>query len=379
MKKKSILIFIDWFLPGYKAGGPIQSIANFVNHFGTELEISIVTSNKDLGEVEPYQNVVFNAWIVKENYRIIYLDRANQNRKQYELFFKEQQYDYVYLNSLFSVKFALLPLRVAIKSKNKIVLAPRGMLGAGALNLKKRKKQIMLVFFKLSGIPKKIHWQATALTEVNEIKKCFGNKIHVQLAPNLSAKMPDEAIVKVKNVGELNLFFLSRISEKKNLKAAIQYLNEVHVSYKIRFTIIGPIDELNYWNQCQEMINKLPNHITVRFLGPIPNHQIPEIIEKEHFMILPTFHENFGHVIMESFQNACPVIISNLTPWVGLADKKIGWDISLDKPKDFVKAIENAATMDGLTYNEWAKKSFFFAKELSNNKEIIAANRALFN
>ena len=53
MKKKKILIFIDWFLPGYKAGGPIQSISNFVNHFGTVFDISIITSNKDLGLLSP--------------------------------------------------------------------------------------------------------------------------------------------------------------------------------------------------------------------------------------------------------------------------------------------------------------------------------------
>jgi len=26
--KKKILVFIDWYLPGYKAGGPVRSMAN---------------------------------------------------------------------------------------------------------------------------------------------------------------------------------------------------------------------------------------------------------------------------------------------------------------------------------------------------------------
>ena len=43
MQKKKILVFIDWYLPGYRAGGPIQSIANLVNHLDDELDISIVT------------------------------------------------------------------------------------------------------------------------------------------------------------------------------------------------------------------------------------------------------------------------------------------------------------------------------------------------
>ncbi|CAN5434615.1 hypothetical protein BH10BAC1_BH10BAC1_14720 [soil metagenome] len=32
MAKKKVLIFIDWYLPGYKAGGPRQSVANLVAH-----------------------------------------------------------------------------------------------------------------------------------------------------------------------------------------------------------------------------------------------------------------------------------------------------------------------------------------------------------
>jgi glycosyltransferase involved in cell wall biosynthesis len=377
--KSKILIFIDWFLPAYKAGGPIQSIANFVNHFGAELDISIVTSNKDLGDSEPFKNIEFNVWVVKKNYRVIYLDRVNQNRKRYELFLKEQQYDFVYFNSLFSIYFTLIPLWVAIQNKMKIVLAPRGMLGAGALKLKKRKKQIMLGILKLSGISQKLLWQATALSEMNEIKKCFGDETRVHLAPNLSAKMPIHSIKKNKIAGELNLFFLSRIAEKKNLSAALQYLREVNTKYKVRFTIIGPVDEVHYWQRCQEIIKEMPNHINVRLLGAIPNYELPVVLKEEHFMLLPTFHENFGHVIMEAFQSACPVILSDQTPWDELENKKLGWDIPLNKPADFILAIENAAAMDNLTYNEWSLKSFAFAKEFSNNNDIITANRALFN
>lgn len=365
-------------MPGYKAGGPIQSITNFVNHFGSEFEISIVTSNKDLGESEPYENIEFNKWVVNEKYRVIYLDQSHQNRKQYQRLIKEQQYDFVYFNSLFSLYFTLIPLWVAMRNKKKIVLAPRGMLGAGALNLKKTKKQLLLCALKLSGIPKKILWQATANSECNEIKKCFGHKTQVHLAANLSAKMPMRPFKKNKNAGELNLFFLSRIAEKKNLIAALQYLLEVNEMYKVRFTIIGPVDEIKYWNECKEIIKKLPKHINVKVIGAKPNHEIPEILKDEHFMLLPTFHENFGHVIMEAFQNACPVILSDQTPWSELEQNRLGWDIPLNKPADFISAIEKAASMDGETFDEWSLNSFSFAKEFSNNENIVTANRALF-
>ena len=379
--KNKILIFIDWFLPAYKAGGPIQSISNFVNHFGDELEISIVTSDRDLGDFESYRNLKLNQWIHKENYRVIYLDKEHQNKNYYSFLLKEKLYNTVYFNSLFSFSFALLPLWAAIKDKNKkkIIIAPRGMLGAGALRIKKRKKQLLLVVLKLSGIPQKVIWQATADSEMNEIKSCFGNNTKVFLTPNLSTKMQLEVAEKRKVKGELNLFFLSRIALKKNLKTALQYLMEVNDTFKINFSIIGPIGEPNYWRECEQLIKIMPNNITVNYIGAVQNSELPEILRKEHVLLLPTFHENFGHVIMESFQNGCPVILSNQTPWLDLEKKKIGYDIDLDKPLDFTLAIEFFAKINEEDYQKWSLNAFNFAQEFCNNKETINANRDLFN
>jgi glycosyltransferase involved in cell wall biosynthesis len=378
MKKKKILIFIDWFLPGYKAGGPIQSISNFVNHFGAIVDISIVTSNKDLGATEPYENIESNVWIIRGNYRIKYVDKQYLNVSNYRFLLKEESYDSVYFNSLFSVYFTLLPLWFAVKYNMRVVLAPRGMLGAGALNLSKRKKQVVLWFLKMSGIPNKIIWQGTASTEILEIKKCFGEKMQVKLAANLSATMPKSLVLKQKEVATLNLFFLSRISEKKNLIGALHYLNQVKDCYQINFSIIGPIGAPAYWEECEVFIKKLPKHITVNYLGAIPNLELPEILKEQQVMLLPTFHENFGHVILEALQQGCPVILSDQTPWLDLEKKKIGYDIALDKPEDFIFAIESLAKMNEEDYQQWSWNAFNFATEFCNNKEIMEANRDLF-
>jgi len=378
MKKKKIIIFIDWFLPGYKAGGPIQSIANFVNHFGEVFDISIVTSNKDLGAAEAYSGIVSNVWVEKGNYRIKYLDKKELNIGMYRFLLKEQAYDSVYFNSLFSVYFSLLPLCFAVSYKIRVVLAPRGMLGEGALQLNRWRKRLVLLGLKLSGIPNKIIWQGTANSEISEIKKNFGEKIQVKLAPNLSAKMTDVLISKQKEKDTLNLFFLSRISEKKNLVGALKYLNEINSRYHINFSIIGPIGEENYWNECEGLIKNLPKHITVDYLGSFPNLELPEVLKKQQVLLLPTFNENFGHVILEAFQAGCPVILSNQTPWLDLEKKKIGYDISLDNPKDFIFAIEAFANMELEDYHQWSLNAFQFAKDFCNNKEILQENRELF-
>ena len=55
--KKTILCFVDHYLPGYKAGGPIQSIVNLVENLGDEFEFYIICNDRDQLDRQPYANV----------------------------------------------------------------------------------------------------------------------------------------------------------------------------------------------------------------------------------------------------------------------------------------------------------------------------------
>ena len=93
---------------------------------------------------------------------------------------------------------------------------------------------------------------------------------------------------------------------------------------------------------------------------------------------MPSEGENFGHAILEALSAGCPVIISDMTPWKSLESKKIGWDLSLDNPENFVDAIETAAAMNQETYGEWSNNAISFANNFCNNPTILEANRKLF-
>ncbi len=60
MQEKKILVFIDWFLPGYKAGGPIRSVAHIVSQLSGNYKFFIVTRNTDYLESEPYKSIKSN-------------------------------------------------------------------------------------------------------------------------------------------------------------------------------------------------------------------------------------------------------------------------------------------------------------------------------
>ncbi|WP_179351500.1 glycosyltransferase [Winogradskyella vidalii] len=376
--KKKVLICIDWFLPAYKAGGPIQSIANLVNHTKNDFDYHIATSNADLYESLDLPETSLNIWMTKADYKIIYLNPEHQNRSFYKKIFLAENFEVVYFNSLFSKNFTLLPLLVFRNMPIRKVLAPRGMLGQGALAIKPLKKKLFLKVFNMFNFHKKVIWHATAESEALEVHKHFGKQVKVLLAPNLSAKTKEKTFSKPKAINSVNLFFLSRIAVKKNLLTALSYLAEVDKKYHVNFTIIGPIDEPDYWANCQSKIAQLPKHIKVSYVGAIPHFKLDEILNTKHVLLLPTQHENFGHVIMEAWQSACPVIISDQTPWRSLLNQYLGFDIPLSKKDEFIKAIEKFAAMDTNEFQSWSEATVKFAKAFTENPKLIEQNKALF-
>ena len=377
--KPNILIFIDWFKPAYKAGGPIQSAHNIVQQLNADFNFYVVTSNTDIDGVLHLPDTSLNAWTAKEKYRIIYLDQAHQTGEMFQSLFRERDYAAVYFNSLFSKKFTLLPLRLFRKENTPLILAPRGMLGKGALSIKPVKKHLFLQAIQLAGWHKKVTWHATAETEKQEIQSHFSKKVKINVAANLSKKPKDKLAFKPKQENKLQLFFLSRISFKKNLLAAIKALAAVNKRYQIQFSIIGPTEEAAYWEECSKAIDRLPENIKVVLLGAQPNHQLQEILQEQHVLLLPTRHENFGHVIVESWQNGCPVIISDQTPWQDLEKDQTGVALPLKKEEAFTQYIEQFAAMDQNEFNKWSKSAHTKSLEIANSSTILEKYKQLFS
>ncbi len=57
------MILADWFDPGFKAGGPIQSCKNFVKAFRDMYDLYVITSDRDMGDATPYEGIRANGWL----------------------------------------------------------------------------------------------------------------------------------------------------------------------------------------------------------------------------------------------------------------------------------------------------------------------------
>ena len=381
MKKKKILVFIDWFLPGYRAGGPIQSCANLIEHLKDDVEFSIVTRNKDMGESVPYIGIAGNEWIIDSSgTRIFYFSDTFLSFKNIKKVLLTEEYDVVYLNSFFSLYFTIFPLIVLklFNSSKKIVLATRGMLGEGALSIKPLKKYLFIFLSKIFGLYSKVMWHATSGLEKKEIEKIFGASAKTTVATNLPKKEVITYVEKKKEHNSLSLVFLSRISKKKNLSAVLDYLLNVNIRGNITFHVYGPIEDALYWEHCLAKVKLLPRNIKFFYQGIVNPLQINSIFRQYHFLILPTLHENYGHVIFESLSAGCPVIISNTTPWLRLEEKKVGWDIPLTDNEQFAAVINKCVKMDQEEYDQWSHNAFEYAETIVKDKGLVEQSRKLF-
>jgi len=391
VEKKKILIFIDWFLPGYKAGGPVRSMANMVEHLAGEYDFYIITRNADYLSEESYEGVEYDKWVdFISGVKVFYASIAFQNRKTFKRLINETKFDVGYINGIYSWKFSILPLLVLKKSGiKKIIVASRGMLAGSAINVKADKKRIFLKIAKLFNLYSGVVFHVTNEKEAEDVKLAIGGNVKTVSASNLPRKnlITFKTLDKIK--GELKLVSLARIAQEKNTLYAIEQLAELKdFNGTVLFDIYGQIYSDDYWQECQEVIKMLPDNIKVNYKGTVDAEEVGRTIQNYNTLFMPTQGENFGHVILESLSAGRPVLISDQTPWRGLESEKAGWDLPLNVPFDsaqgtmprvFVSVIEEFCAMDGKEFNVWCQGARKLAEEYVSSPELLEGYKRMFD
>jgi glycosyltransferase involved in cell wall biosynthesis len=386
MVKKKILVMADWYEPGYKAGGPVRSCVNFVRQMRDNYDLYVFTSDRDLGSPVPYAGIKADDWRRMEDGVYIYycspekLTWTNISRQWIIV-----QPDFVYLNSMFSPKFTIYPLLIKRlnRSPGVIVLAPRGMLRASAVQFKPVKKKIFLHGFRWLGLHRKLRFHASDETEWRDVHRYFGTRANTSTIPNFPGISPGKGDVPAsgaalqKKSGELSMIFIGRIHPIKNLDYLLQLLKEARS--QVRLTIVGSMEDGSFWKKCSEIIEGLPANIAVEYLHEKPNHELPDIMARHHIFTLPTKGENFGHAIFEALTLGKPVLISDQTPWRKLEAAKAGWDLPLDEPALFLRAIEQAAGFDQQEYDNWRGGAEKYVQDYIDRLDIKKEYLKLFS
>ena len=356
----------DWFYPGFKAGGPIRACYNLAFLLKDEYDIYIYTRDRDLNSNSPYRTVCRDNWSqFSDSIEIFYSSPENLNWFSIIKEIRKIGPGFIYLNSMYSLYFTIYPLLIKRigKTQAKIILSPRGMLKAGSMQFKHFKKKSFLSLLKFSRMSSGIGFHATDEQEKDDIRKVFGHAIPVDTIQDVPPTPANSLKPVEKKAGELKLVFIGRIHPVKNLHFIIECLKRL--PQKIELTVVGPAEDRSYFLYCQRLSRHLPNNISVNFTGEVSNEKIKDYLNRHHFMILPTFGENYCYSIIESFCAGRPVIITNKTPWQDLTRQKIGWDLPLNQKEDFEAALNHAAEMVQEEFSEWSASALNFSRTLA--------------
>jgi len=378
MPKKKVLIFTDWYYPGFMAGGPVQSAYNLMSHLKEYYDFSVVTRDTDYTSNIPYKDIKSDEWnILPNGMRIYYFSAKKLSYSNMNKFIENEDFDIAYLNSMYSPRFTIMPLLILKKMTKKIIVAPRGMLAPSAIAIKSWKKRPFLLWLKNSSMIKRIRLHAASEQEAGHARDVFGYKVEIRVAPNLPAEMKlPEISVKKKEVGFVHFINVARVSPEKNLLFALQVLQQIRG--RVKFEFYGPVYDTSYWETCKGQLAKLPENIVAKYMGPIERDNIPHAMQDAHFLFMPTRGENFGHTILEAMICGCPPIISDQTPWKGLEPLKAGFDISLEKPERFVEVIEETINMNQEEFDLWSEGTRKFVSEFIANPGLIEQSREVF-
>jgi glycosyltransferase involved in cell wall biosynthesis len=340
-----------------------------------------LTRDRDAGDTIAYNDVMVDAWNQVGNAKVFYASPRSLSRSNILRLIHDVKPSIYYLNSFFSyltIKL-LLSRRLGMLPESPVILAPRGEFSPGALRLKKMKKSLYIGLAARLGLYDNLRWQVSSSQEEAEVSAGWGRKIKLYIAPDLpqlSTEFKDLTNRTLsKETGHVRFAFISRITRKKNLAWALSILR--NLSGYIAFDIYGPLEDRNYWRECERRISELPKNISVTYYGAIPNSEVRDKLQNYHFFLLPTLGESFGHAIFDALAVGCPAIVSDTTPWQDLSPKGAGWSLPLGIEEVWNRVLQDCVEMDATVYSSMSRQAREYAVKF-HDSGILQMNRDLF-
>ena len=376
-----VLATSDYYFPGDKGGGAVHALANMAARLGGGWAFKIITRDHDIGDLMAYPQVKAGRWHESDNVEVMYLSDVGRLSKLGSLVCKTE-FDILYLNSFFSPAFSiplLLARRFRLIPVRPVIVAPRGEFSAGALRISWFKKRGYILLVKMLGVCRDAVWHVSTEHEEADVRRYFGCKARVVVARDclpLTTGAEVEFPPREKVAGQLDMIFLSRICRMKNLDGALSMLSGLQG--RVHMRIYGPMEDADYWQECQTIIARLPSNIRVELCGSVSHKEVLQVMARHHLFFLPTHGENFGFVIFEALLAGCPVLISDQTPWRGLEAKGIGWDLPLGEPANFQETLQACIDMDQSAYSRLSQKARAYGLQTIRDDPSEEQSVALF-
>lgn len=377
-QKPVVLTLLGAFWPGNDAAGPNQSFKGLATALNEQFDFLVVARDRAFGANKAAAST--GQWVDRGFARFCYCDVSPLTGAiALGDIMRSTPHDLVMMNGFFDREFTLPALamrRFGLAPRKPTILSARGEFGSGALGLKSLRKNMMLTLARHTGLHSDVWLHATGPAEAADIAQGYPHSKGVVVAPNVRAlgPLPPRPAHPGQGAG-LRLAFAGRISRVKNLDYAIRTLNDVRTP--VTYDIFGPVQDADYWAECQKLIAALPAHVSVKLKGEAPNEEMTRILAGYDLFYLPTKGENFGHAILDALEAGTPVLISDQTPFLGLESLQAGYDLPLSEPVHFTRAIDAFGRTEPETRRAWRASARSLAERVIADSAAAAINAAL--
>lgn len=288
---------------------------------GCTVEVFTTTANGP-DEVSVTPNIPIDVDGVKVTYfKRITGDHTHFSPALLKKLWKEvRHFDVVHIHAWWNL-VSVLSCGVALRRGVPVIVSPRGTLSAYSFTNKNdfSKKIIHSLLgkslLKRSSIHVTSDREKGAMELLVKPQRIFNIPNFIALSGNIS-NAPTVAD------GPLKLIFLSRIEEKKGLEILFDALTTVSIPYHL--TIAGDGDAV-YIDGLKSLAEKNGISEWVSWIGFQTENKF-SLLHQHDLMVLPSYDENFGNVVIESLSMGTAVLISNN---VGLAayveQNNFGW------------------------------------------------------
>ena len=106
-------------------------------------------------------------------------------------------------------------------------------------------------------------------------------------------------------------------------------------------------------------LSNVSNLPSVLFLGEKHGAELGAEYSGCDVLVLPSFTENFGGVVIDALAHGKPVIASRTTPWKCLADERIGWWVD-NSPECLAKTIAEVMDLPREALREMGERGRMF-------------------
>ena len=311
------------YKPAYIYGGPTMSISMLSEQLviaGEEVTVFTTTAN---GLTELPVDIAKPVFV--DGVKVTYFKRVTKDHTHLSpsllthLWRTAGDYDVIHIHAWWNL-VSVLGCLVALMRKVPVIISPRGTLSNYSFHNKNNNIKSLMHLWLGKPLLKKCIIHTTSNNEHDVLKTMLPDNTVFNI-PNF-INLTENRFSGYQPTDHLRLIFFSRIEEKKGLDVLLNALKSVNIPYKL--TIAGDGDS-EYVNQLKKLAvdNGVANNID--WIGFQTNNKY-QLLYDHDVMILPSYDENFGNVVIESLSVGTPVLVSKA---VGLADyvdqNHLGW------------------------------------------------------